>query len=428
MGRLRLGRDGIAAPGRDLQLRLMDRHGVAWSDLDGNGEPDAYVNNGGYGGALAALRARHPGIDYNNELFCQTDGRFSPCIEGRGLIKEADRGRRVAWVDFDGNGRLDLYLDNRDTPNRLFRQRKDGTFVDRAPAKGLAAVASGPFVWFDADNDLDPDLLLVEADRIVLYRREAPGYDREDVGAYRGGTKTWSYGKFSLFDADGDGYLEALLASSRGSSYLENAAGLLTARPAAEVGLPDRSHSLDFVDIDADGLVEIHAVARDCSADGIYRLPGAPANAPAIPLPALRAQYCSTTRSLWFDADGNGFPDLLIARKTRASSRRLWQTHLLTNGGNDHHWLQVELRGPPGNPEAVGARVTLQAAGRSHVRQVGQFEGARYSQGHYRLYFGLGQADRVDALVIYWPDGRRTRLDDPAVDRRLRVTHPQARP
>jgi hypothetical protein len=428
LDRVRLGRDGIAALSRDLPLRLMDRHGVAWSDLDGNGEPDAYVNNGGYGGELAQLRARHPDIDYNNELFCQTDGRFSPCIEGTGLIKDADRGRRVAWVDFDGNGRLDLYLDNRDTPNRLFRQRKDGSFVDRAPAKGLGAVASGPFVWFDADNDLDPDLLLVEADRVVLYRREGRGYEREDVGAYRGGTKNWSYGKFSLFDADGDGYLEALLASARGSSYVENAAGLLTTRPAADVGLPDRSHSLDFVDVDADGLVEIHAVARDCAADGIYRLPGAPAHAPAITLPALRGDYCSTARSLWFDADGNGFPDLLIARKTRASSRRLWKTHLLANGGNDHHWLQVELRGPPGNPEAIGARVTLRAAGRSYARQVGQFEGSRYSQGHYRLYFGLGQADRAEVLEIHWPDGRRTRLDRPDVDRRLRVAHPQARP
>jgi hypothetical protein len=426
--RVRLGRDGIAAPGRDLQLRLMDRHGMAWSDLDGNGEPDAYVNNGGYGGELAALRARHPEIDYNNELFCQADGGFRPCIEGRGLVKDDDRGRRVAWVDFDGDGRLDLYLDNRDTPNRLFRQRKDGTFADRAPAKGLAAVASGPFVWFDADNDLDPDLLLVEADRIVLYRREPPGYGREDVGAYRGGTKNWSYGTFSLFDADGDGYLEALLASSRGSSYVENAAGRLSARPVAELGLPDRSHSLDFVDIDADGLVEIHAVARDCAADGIYRLPGAQGDAPAIPLPALRANYCSIARSLWFDADGNGFPDLLLARKTRAASRRLWQTHLLANQGNEHHWLQVDLRGPPGNPEAIGARVTLRAGGRSQVRQVGQFEGSRYSQGHYRLYFGLGRTARADALIVHWPDGRRTRLDDPAVDRRLRVVHPQARP
>ena len=174
--------------------------------------------------------------------------------------------------------------------------------------------------------------------------------------------------------------------------------------------------------------MEIHAVARDCAADGIYRLPGAPAHAPAITLPALRADYCSTARSLWFDADGNGFPDLLIARKTRASSRRLWKTHLLANGGNDHHWLQVELRGPPGNPEAIGARVTLRAAGRSYARQVGQFEGSRYSQGHYRLYFGLGQTDRAEVLEIHWPDGRRTRLDRPDVDRRLRVAHPQARP
>ena len=95
-----------------------------------------------------------------------------------------------------------------------------------------------------------------------------------------------------------------------------------------------------------------------------------------------------------------------MARKTRASSRRLWKTHLLTNGGNDHHWLQVELRGPPGNPEAIGARVTLEAAGRNHVRQVGQFEGSRYSQGHYRLYFGLGQTGALESIEVLWPGMR----------------------
>ena len=41
-------------------------------------------------GELAALRAKHPEIDYNNELFCQADRRFTPCIEGRGFVKDKD--------------------------------------------------------------------------------------------------------------------------------------------------------------------------------------------------------------------------------------------------------------------------------------------------------------------------------------------------
>ena len=81
---------------------------------------------------------------------------------------------------------------------------------DRAGALGLDMLNSGPAVWFDADNDLDADMLIAEDDSLVLYRRVDRGYQRERVGAYRGAYKLWNRSKFSLFDLGGDGYLDAL--------------------------------------------------------------------------------------------------------------------------------------------------------------------------------------------------------------------------
>jgi hypothetical protein len=424
--RIFVGGRAVPATQTDFKLRLMDRHGIAWSDVDGDGRLDAYISSGGYRGLLEQIRAFHPEIDYNNELFCQGEAGFRACIDGTGLFKEGDRGRRVAWVDFDGDGRLDLYVDNRETANRLFRRRADGRFVDRAGARGLDAVDSGPFVWFDADNDGDADLLTVEGQEIVLQRRVDRAYRREVVGPYRGGEKTWSYGKFSLSDMDEDGYLEALLASPVGSSLVDNDGGVLSERPAEAVGLPPASYALDFVDVDADGHVEVHAFTRACDGDGIYRRTAGAAFERTALMPELRARYCSTVRSAWFDADNDGFPDLALVRKTRSVSREFWKSHLLRNRGNENHWLQIELEGPPGNREALGTRVRLTAGGRARVAQTGQSEGSRYSQGHYRLYFGLGQAATAERIRVFWPDGRETVLRGVAADRILRIGHPLA--
>ena len=53
------------------------------------------------------------------------------------------------------------------------------------------------------------------------------------------------------------------------------------------------------------------------------------------------------------------------------------------------------------------------------MQQVGQAEGSHYSQGHYRLYFGLGPHERPSALTIHWPDGYVQEILEPQGDRLL---------
>ena len=83
-------------------------------------------------------------------------------------------------------------------------------------------------------------------------------------------------------------------------------------------------------------------------------------------------------------------------------------------------WLEVDLTGGP-NREAIGASVTVRLPRRRTITQwVGQNDDARHSQGHYRLYFGLGEAER-QRLVVHWPGGRETRLHQVRGDRVLRI-------
>jgi predicted Zn-dependent protease len=101
-----------------------------------------------------------------------------------------------------------------------------------------------------------------------------------------------------------------------------------------------------------------------------------------------------------------------------------WEILAYRNLAARSHWLQLQLAGAPGNPEAIGAQVTLATKSGREARQVGTDEGSYLSQGHYRLYFGLGDDKGPVSLEIRWPDGTRQALQDISVDQRLTIKQP----
>src|SRR5690606_29463176 len=83
-------------------------------------------------------------------------------------------------------------------------------------------------------------------------------------------------------------------------------------------------------------------------------------------------------------------------------------------------WVVLGLEGTESNRDAIGARVTLRAGGRTFVaHRIGG--GSYQSSGDPRLHFGLGAADRIDEIEIRWPSGRIDRHADLPVDVGLHV-------
>jgi hypothetical protein len=82
--------------------------------------------------------------------------------------------------------------------------------------------------------------------------------------------------------------------------------------------------------------------------------------------------------------------------------------------------LRVGLQGPGKNTRGVGARVEVEAGG--VIRTQWMLAGGRgFTNGTtFELHFGLGAAETVDALRVYWPDGEVTVHED--VTARQRVT------
>src|SRR5262249_37404683 len=126
----------------------------------------------------------------------------------------------VALFDYDGDGWVDVYLTQagpfppdlrapKTTGDRLFRNRRDGTFEDATMSSGLAAFARGyghGVTVGDYDNDGHPDLFVTRWRRYALYHNRGDGtFEDATKQAGLGGDRDWpTSAAFADFDNDGD--------------------------------------------------------------------------------------------------------------------------------------------------------------------------------------------------------------------------------
>ena len=136
-------------------------------------------------------------------------------------------GAGGAVLDYDRDGWMDIFLVNwgplegvtapgfcaEREPNRLYRNRGDGTFEEVTRQAGLAGSGYASAVTVgDYDNDGDPDLYVVNIGRNQLFRNRGNGTfeevtDRAGVGDAQTGISA------AFLDADGDGYLDLFVAN-----------------------------------------------------------------------------------------------------------------------------------------------------------------------------------------------------------------------
>ena len=126
--------------------------GIALFDYDGDGLLDVYVVT------AAELTKSRERVSHRNALYRNRGGLKFEDVSKQAGVDAAAWGNGVCAGDFDGDGRLDLYVTNWGA-NFLFRNQGDGTFKDVAAAAGVAASGwSTGCTFFDADGDGDLDL------------------------------------------------------------------------------------------------------------------------------------------------------------------------------------------------------------------------------------------------------------------------------
>lgn len=114
------------------------------------------------------------------------------------------------------------------------------------------------------------------------------------------------------------------------------------------------------------------------------------------------------------DWDGDGDLDVWLRNRTGP------QLRFHRNDAANASWCTLVLEGRTCNRDAVGARVVLQAGKRSHVRHVISGDGY-LSQSSLALHFGLGNAEKIERLVVHWPGGTAETFGPPKVRGRYRL-------
>lgn len=442
-----LGR--ISPRSRDFSLAMQDRHGMAWADYNNDGVLDIFVSRGALSGTLRALPADVRAAVHDELLVSSAPGKFTERSAQLGIRKNGCSGRHVRWLDIDNDGLLDLFVNcydrehvQGDYPKQLYRQDPRGRFHDIAQQVGLALPNDQmeSLAWFDLDSDGDSDLLALEPRGIFLYRNASGHVSQEVIHANFGsgpdqissesGNDRDFDGKLRLADYDADGDIDALMASRRGNIFLRNDGGSLSTLPPASLGLPKASLTADWVDYDNDGLTDLHFVPQGLfrqTPDHKFQRTGLLELASS----RYRAAICN-----WFDLDNDGDMDVVMALNQTPGSHHWWEfgakppKHDTTfdlaayrNSRRSNHWLQIKLRGPAGNPQAIGAQVTVETPGKSQTSEPGNADGAFFSQGHYRMYFGLGSNETAAYVRVRWPDGTHQELTGVRADQLLVIKH-----
>jgi hypothetical protein len=234
-------------PGKDHILESACG-GVALFDYDGDGLLDIYLVTG------AELTPTRERIPHRNALYHNLGAWKFEDVSKRAGVDLAAWGSGACAGDFDGDGRLDLYVTNWGS-NVLYRNRGDGTFEDVTARAGVVAGGwSTGCTFFDADGDGDLDLYVA--------RYVETTWDSV-VRAVR--TLVWRNGPQIMVGP----------AGLRGESdlFFENIGNGKFVEAAAAHGLSDKAKAYGFgvvaTDYDDDGLVDLF-VANDSNPNFLY--------------------------------------------------------------------------------------------------------------------------------------------------------------
>jgi hypothetical protein len=142
-----------------------------------------------------------------------------------------------------------------------------------------------------------------------------------------------------------------------------------------------------------------------CSPEWVWPLPTSTATA-GEPFQKRRAVWQLETSTAM------AAPEVIIVNMNEAPN-------LLKNNGPRGNWVRFVLEGSESNRSAIGARVTVQANGKRQLAEVAA-GGSYYSQHELPLYFGLGNAQKIDRVEVRWPRGKVQVFNDVPVNQTIR--------
>lgn len=469
----------------DLFTSNVDPEGIPRLFLNqGDGQFKEVGRTAGFDGQVGAANATHADIDNDGDLDIlllrggwewakrpslmrnRGDGTFEDVTASAGLMSPI-ASHSGAWADYDNDGFVDLYLvgefakarPDRRKPSggpdphnkgRLYHNNRDGTFTDVAAEAGVENLRWGKgAAWGDYDNDGDPDLYVSNnAEYNRLYRNEGNG-KFTDVALNLGVIQPLASFSCWWWDYDNDGLLDLFVANFNNSlpDVIRSHLGQPTKgeRPrlfhnegkdgfrdvTSEAGL-DRvlvCMGSNFGDVNNDGFLDL------------YLATGRPEYRFLVPnvlfcnIEGTKFEDITTSSGTghlqkghgvsFADWDRDGDVDVFLESGGATPGDRAHNA-LFQNPGQGNHWINVRLTGTKTNRAAIGARIRVDLPGpdgSTLPRRREITSGSSYGGNPFAVTIGLGKAESIKTLEVFWPTSRITQtFHNVPVDRWVEIT------
>ena len=366
--------------------------GANFGDINADGYPDLYVGNyfRNYEGDLTYINdqtivnANQISQDF---LFLNKRGKsFQDVFETYGLDYKGYSFGGI-FTDFDNDGDLDLFVNHdfgyKATPNFLLENlypQKKFKDISKEMELDLKINSMGTAVG-DFNNNGFLDYYLTNIRFNAFMEHQGPGEPFVDrIVDYGMDFFTISWGaNFADFDQDGD--LDLYVSNGdlnpndhpMGDFYFENTEGGFVEK-ANEMGLKD------------------YGIGRG---------------------------------SVVFDLENDGDLDILVInQKAIMEYGPSTVTHLYRNDSTKGNWLKVDLTGTQSEKNGLGSRVEVVIGEQRMIREIDGGGSSHLSQNSTIAHFGLGEANRVDSLIVKWIGGEKQVLTNQAVNQLLEIVEP----
>jgi len=441
--------------------------GAVFFDFDNDGRLDLFVCNigrytsdekgaqGQYLGLADAFEGHlHPDRFEFSVLYRNLGGNKFKDVSAEVGLQDASWSGDAAFADLNGDAFPDLYVLNMQGADHYYENAGSRKFVDKTseyfPRTPWGAMG---VKFFDFDNDGRLDLYLTDMHSDMF---EGVGPDREKLKSRVGETEDYLGGphqKFifgnALFHNRGEGKFEEVSDARGVESYWPwgpsigdlNADGWDDIFIASGMSFPFRyginsvllnNNGEKFLDAEFLLGVEPRRAARtrtlwyeiDCSLTGLDPLNLEVCRGWLGPTKVMAT--LSTRSAALFDFDDDG--DLDIVTSEFNSEPQVLVSDLAQR--KKIRWLNVVLVGAKSNRDALGATVRVHArageAGKQVYTKLHDGKSGHLSQSSLPLYFGLGDAKKIDRIEVTWPSGRKQIVTKGLrMNRTLRITEPK---
>ncbi len=375
---------------------------AAWVDYDRDGKLDLVVANYVQWSEQTDLYCT---LDGAHKSYCTPEsykgssvrlwhnlgnGKFEDATRKAGLYDGSSKSLGIAILDYNNDGWPDIFITNDTQPNKLYLNKKNGSFEERAVPAGIAfsedGIARAGMGVDAADYDRSGSASLIITNfanqMLALYHNEGNGLFVDEAPASEVGRATLltlGFGCF-FFDYDNDGWPDIFVADGHIENEIE--------RVQRRVSYAEPPHL--FRNLGKGRFEEVTAKM------------GAGFAAPKV---ARGAAYA--------DINNDGALDILLMTNGGGA-------HLFRNEGGVNQSLRVKLVGTKSNRDGIGAVVRLSAAGEKQWQMMRS--GSSYlSSSELVLTFGLGSRTKADALEIQWPSGQVDKLSNVSAGQMITV-------